>query len=529
MLPSARDLPPVVPGRHRQGPGRHRRGAPVAAGEPVPPVDTEPPPVASLGGRVRRGLRWSFIGLSVSRLGTLVSGIVLARLLAPTDYGVFAVALVALLLIANLNDLGLEQSLVRWPGDITGVAPTAKTVILLSSLVQFGLLFLIAPYFASALGAPQATGVVRLLAFGVVINGAFAVPSALLTRAFRQDLRTVADFGGFLVTTAVTIVLAVLGLGAWSLAIGRVVGNAVNGVLHAAFARPRYRFGFDAAVARPLLRQGLPIAGLSLIAVAALNVDNVVVGRYLGPDQLGLYALAFNVSSWPVGVFAVAVWRVSVPAFAQLQEDMPRLRSAFAQSFGLLMTATLPVCFLLAALAGPLVSTVYGRKWAAAAAVLSVLAALGGLRVGLQLMTDLLVAVGRSRLAFGLQLVWLAALVPALCIGVRHGLVGLAAAHVLVAVSVVLPLHLAALRSAGLPPAAALRRAAMPLTFAALAGAAAYVTAQATAHWGSAVALLLGGLVGMLVYAAGLAPTYRHLLTLRRSRSGRVPAAPFAG
>jgi PST family polysaccharide transporter len=505
---------PYDGGRHRAGRGRHRR------------TGTSVPDSGGLAARVKYGLRWSFIGLAVSKLGTLVSGIALARLLAPEDYGVFAVALVALLLIANLNDLGLEQSLVRWPGDITNVAPTAKTVILGSSIVQFGLLYAIAPYFSEALGAPQATGVVRLLAFGVVVNGAFSVPSAMLTRAFRQDLRAAADFSGFAVTTVLTVVLAVMGFGPWSLAIGRVVGNLVNGLMHAYFARPSYKYGFDRTLAGPLVRQGLPIAGLSLLAVAALNVDNVIVGRFLGPVQLGIYTLAFNVSSWPVGVFAVAVWRVSVPAFAQLQKDLPRLRFAFARSFGLLMTATLPVCALLAALAPALVSTVYGDKWAAAGPVLSVLAALAALRVAMQLMTDILVAIGRSHVAFALQVVWLALLVPALSLGTRHGLVGVAVAHVIVAAGIVLPLHLVALHVYHTGPFAALKQAARPLVFATLAGAAAYGVAMATTGWALAlVTLAMAGCVGVAVYAAGVAPAYRHLLDARRGRPAAVSAA----
>ena len=94
---------------------------------------------------VRKGLTWSLAGMLIGRVGTLVTGIVLARLLSPDDYGVFAVALVALVFISNLNDLGIEQALVRWPNSIDGVAPTGKTVILASSVIQFAVLFVGAP------------------------------------------------------------------------------------------------------------------------------------------------------------------------------------------------------------------------------------------------------------------------------------------------------------------------------------------------------------------------------------------------
>jgi Membrane protein involved in the export of O-antigen and teichoic acid len=484
----------------------------VSASEPIPPPQGD----EQLGRLVRRGLSWSLIGVMVGKLTTLVTGIILARLLAPKDFGVFAVALVALVIIVNLNDLGLEQCLVRWPGSIAEVAPTAKTIILASSVVQFAVLYAVAPYFTQAMHAPEATGIVRLLSFGVVINGAFAVPSAVLSRTFRQDLRTAADFTGFIVGLGITVTLAVLGWGAWSLAWGRLIGNALNGVLHAVFARERYHYGLRRDVVRPLVGQGLPLAGLSVIAVAVLNVDNLVVGRVLGPIELGFYTLAFNLSSWPVSVFAVAVWRVSVPGFARLQTDPERLRSAFTRSFGLLMAATLPVCLVLSALAHPLVRFVYGEKWVPAATALSVLAALGALRIGLQLMTDVLVAVGRGRRAFLLQVVWLAALVPSLTVGARlDGLRGVAIGHVVVAAGLMLPLHLSALHPLGISGSALARAAARPLISTAVAGAVAFALAT-LGYRSDFMQLLIVGLATMLVFLIGVAPMRHGLRALAR-------------
>jgi len=472
-------------------------------------ASAEREPLAKL---VRKGLTWSLGGMLIGRVGTLVTGIILARLLSPNDYGVFAVALVALIFISNLNDLGIEQALVRWPDSIDGVAPTGKTVILASSILQFAVLFAGAPYFAHALGADEATGVVRLLSIGVVINGLFAVPSAVLTRSFRQDLRTAADFAGFVVGVVVTVAMAVAGYGVWSLAWGRLLGNAVNGVLHALFARTHYHYGFDRALARELLSEGIPIAGLTILAVSVLNVDTVVAGRVLGPVLLGFYVLAFNLSSWPVNVFAVAVWRVSVPAFARMQNDLARLSEAFTRSFGLLMAVILPVCILLSVLALPLIRLVYGVKWAAAAPVLSVLAALGALRVALQLMTDVLVAVGRSKRAFVLQAIWLAALVPALVVGAHlGGLTGIAWAHVLVALLVVTPLHLRAIAPLGIRLRALLRASGRPM-LAASAAAIAALAGMALANTlgdGDVVTLAIAGMAALVTFAAIMAPV-RH-------------------
>ena len=475
-----------------------------------PAVEAGPEP--SLGRQVRSAFTWSVLGLLVSRVGTLVSGIILARVLAPEDYGVFAVAQVVLLLIINLNDLGLEQSLVRWPGNIDGVAPTAKTVILASSIVQFVVMFLLAPRLAVAMNTPEATGIIQLLAFTVVINGLFAVPSGLLTRRFRQDTRTVADTAGLAVTIGVTLALALAGWGVWSLAWGRLIGNTVNGVMHVWFARPGYGYGWNPVVAKELVAQGLPLASATILSVVVLNTDTLVVGRILGPVELGFYTMAFNLSSWPVSVFAVAVWRVSVPAFARLQHDGERLREAFLRSFGLLMAVTLPVCIMLSALALPAIRWVYGEKWAPAAAALVVLAPLGALRVALHLMTDLLVAVGRSRASFVLQGIWLAVLVPALVVGVRvGGTSGAAWAHVVVAAAVMVPLHLRATLPHGIGFIALVRAAARPLVGAVAAAVVAVMVSRITLDVFShdLVTLAVAGSAGTIVFAAIVAPM-RH-------------------
>ena len=155
------------------------------------------------GRLVRRGLSWSLIGVMVGKLTTLVTGIILARLLAPKDFGVFAVALVALVIIVNLNDLGLEQCLDQMAGQHRrGRARPQRRSFWPRAWRSSRCSTRLAPYFTEAMHAPEATGIVRLLSFGVVINGAFAVPSAVLSRTFRQDLRTAADFTGFAVGLA---------------------------------------------------------------------------------------------------------------------------------------------------------------------------------------------------------------------------------------------------------------------------------------------------------------------------------------
>lgn len=487
--------------------------------EVVPPIAPEVTSLAGvtnwgdqepLGRLVKRGFGWGFSGNVVGRMLSVVTGIALARILSPSDYGHFTVALVALVVVVNINDLGLEPTVVRWKGNLAEVAPTATTLIFLSSCGLFSLFYAGAPFFANLLNAPEATGMVRLLAFGVVINGAFAVPSAMLTRSFRQDRRAVADFIGLFVTSGLTILLALLGWGAWSLAWGRVVGNGVNGVLHLILAPVRFRPGWSPTVARSLLASSLPLAGTSLLAVAVVNVDYIVVGRVLGPVALGLYLLAFNLSSWPVTMLSTAVAQVAIPAFARLQEQQEELERAFSRALALLMAASVPAAALVATFALPLVRVVYGSRWTAAALPLGFLAVLGGIRVALHLASDLLVAVGRGRATLGLQSLWLALLVPALALGAHlDGIRGVGVAHIVVASLFMVPAFLRVLKRLGLHARPLLASTLRPVT-ASLAASAVGVAALQLVS-GDLAQLLLGGTGALLAYAALIAPA-RHEL-----------------
>ena len=165
-----------------------------------------------------------------------------------------------------------------------------------------------------------------------------------------------------------------------------------------------------------------------------MNVDYAVIGNILGPTQLGIYVLAFNLSGWPVGAFSATVRAVSLPAFSELRSDPLRHQASFGRALGMLFVPVVPACVLLGVLGGPLVRFVYGARWADAAGPLAFLAVLGASRVALELAYDFLVSAGESNEALRLNLLWLVSLVPTLIVAAHlGGITGVAAGHVLAA------------------------------------------------------------------------------------------------
>ena len=240
----------------------------------------------------------------------------------------------------------------------------------------------------------------------------------------------VVDLLNFGVDTIVTVWLAFSGLGAMSFAWGGVAGSTVA-LIAAMVVSPYFVLpGWNGAHARQLVRYGLPLAGASLFTVGVVNVDSAIVGATLGPAMLGLYQLAFNISSWPVTTIAQAVQRVSFAGFSRVADARQGMEDAFTRSLGLLMTLSVPPCVLLTTLAVPLIRAVYGERWISAAPALSLLALFGLTRVAYVIFGSVIAAADRRKTLMVIQGVWLVALVPVLLAGARlDGITGVSAGH----------------------------------------------------------------------------------------------------
>jgi len=332
----------------------------------------------TLAGVASRALGWSFFNNAFARLGTLGIGIALARLLGPHQFGTFAVALLALLALLSFNELGVSLAIVRWQGEPSEIAPTVSTISVASSLIIYAACFVTAPLFARTMGAPAAAGVIRVLALNIVIDGVVATPAAMMQRYFRQDKKMIADQVNCWLGAVISILLAWKGFGAMSLAVGRLAGALAAGVLFVVFSPEPLRFGYNREKARALYKFGLPLAGASIVVFAVTNVDQIVVGHMLGTTALGLFALAFNLASWPVNMFSLPVRSVAPAAFSRLQHDPPAMRRSFVTIAGLLVSTTLPICLLISGAAVAILRLVYGAAFVPAAPALLWLAVLGG-------------------------------------------------------------------------------------------------------------------------------------------------------
>lgn len=451
---------------------------------------------AALKSSAARAAGWSVVSSIVLRMGSFVVGIVLARILMPEQFGIFAVALTVQGILMTVADLGLSSDLIRSerPEEI---APTIATLGLISGGTLTALTVLTAPVLAELMGSPEAAPAIAVLCCTLLLGSVSLVPYGMLMRRFQQRAMFVVGVVDFVVSTSVTLLLVAAGFGVMGLALGRVAAQIVSTVLQFWLARVRPRYGFDRTRVRPILAFGLPIAGANLLGWALVNIDNVILVRALGATALGYYVLAFNVSSWPMNALSQAVRSISMPYFSRADSAAKGLPTVVAVGWA----AALPAGGVLAALAAPVVAVLYGEKWMQAAPVLAALGVYGAFRVLFEIFNGFLYASGRARPVLWLQAVGIVALVAAMIpASAVFGIVGAGWAHVGIAAGVLLPSYLVILRRTGVVPGAMLRRLIRPSICAIMAIAAAW--ACGTLVDVPFIALVLGGCTAMVVYAA---------------------------
>ncbi|WP_246159988.1 oligosaccharide flippase family protein [Microbacterium rhizomatis] len=468
----------------------------------------------SLRAAAARGAAWSGLSTIVLRLGGLVVGIILARILAPEQFGVYAVALTVQGILLTVADLGLSADLIR-SDDPRRIAPTVATLGLLSGTTLAILTMTTSGMLADVLGSPDAAPAIAVLSLTLFFGGASVVPFAMLSRRFQQRELFFVGAADFVVSTTVTLALVGLGFGVMGLAVGRVAAQLVSSTMQFILAREVPRFGIDRVMLRPVLAFGLPIAAANLLSWALLNVDNIVLARVAGATALGYYVLAFNISSWPMSALSQMVRSISLPYFSRTGQSSEGLASVTAIAWAV----ALPAGGVLAVLSAPVINVVYGEKWMPAAPVLAALGLYGSLRVVFDIFAGYLYARGRSKPVLWIQIAWLVVLVGGMIVATtQFGILGAAWVHVAVAVVIILPIYLLVLRAAGVHVGEIVRALWWPTLGAVGAIATAFAVHALISE--SLPALLAGGFAAVAVWAAIMWPwARRRLAEIRRTRA----------
>lgn len=384
-------------------------------------------PASNLAARTISGVSWNVAAQAVVQVTRIGVGVVIARLLSRSDFGLAAMALVFSGFVALFTDLSLGAALVQRPTitekDRSTVFWTTAGFGALCTLVCLALAQPIARFY----GQPEVRWLFSVLSVTFAITGLTVAHTALLNREMRYRTLQLAVLAGTILGAIVSVTFAAVGFGPWA-----IIGDAVAAVsLSTAIVwfatgwTPTFTFSRESL--RDFGGFGLTLFGSRVLAYANLNADNMLVGRFVGARALGAYALAYNVMFTPMLRIAQPIQQVLTPAFSRLQEDRERLAAGWLRTKRLLSALLLPAFAGIGVVAPDLVPVVFGAKWHPAIRVLQLLALAGMAQSLITSNWSALQALGRAGTLLRLNLFVTAVIVGSFAAGLHWGIVGVAA------------------------------------------------------------------------------------------------------
>jgi len=311
------------------------------------------------------GIKWSTVS-QVGRQGTqLVTTIILARLLSPSDFGLVGMAMVVIGFIGIFKDLGTSAAIIQRKKLSEG---------LLSSIfwvnVGFGALAMAVLFFGAPLGGlfyhePRVDAILRVLSLTFFISGLSILQQALLERSLAFKKLAKVEISAVAAGAAVGIGMAFSGFGVWSLVFQSLTTVSVTTILLWLFSTWRPKWIFHWSEVKSVSSYSLNLTGFSIFNYFARNADYLLIGRYLGAQDLGYHTLAYRILLFPLQNISSVIGRVMFPVYSGIREDNTRFAKAYLKVASTIALITFPMMLGVLALAKPFVLTVFGIKMAA--------------------------------------------------------------------------------------------------------------------------------------------------------------------
>jgi O-antigen/teichoic acid export membrane protein len=317
----------------------------------------------SLSKRIVRGGIWVFALRITNRALGFIRTIILARLLAPHDFGLLGIAMLAIATLETFSQTGFQSALIQKKKNVESYLDTAWTVSAIRGIFLFLILFSSAPVIAKFFNSPQATLVIKVIAVSTLLSGFRNIGIIFFQKELEFNKQFIYEFSGTLVDITVAISLAFILRNVWALVWGGLAANFVRVFMSYIIHPYRPRIKFEKEKFKKLFDYGKWVLGSSILVFLITQGDDIFVGKMLGVTALGLYQMAYLISNLPATEITHVISQVTFPAYSKLQDDLPKLRDAYLKVLQLTAFISIPLAGGIFILAPEFTKIFLGDKW----------------------------------------------------------------------------------------------------------------------------------------------------------------------
>lgn len=311
----------------------------------------------------------------------MISAIILARILSPTDYGLVAVGLLCVSLFQIFTEVGIKPNLIQERDHNADLLSTAWTLEVTRGLVICVVIFFMAPTGADFFHQPAATPIIRAMSVIPLLSSIANIKIIYFQRELEFHKQFIYEFSGALVGIITAVTSALILRNAWALVLGQVATQLTLTILSYIYFPELPRIIFARHSLRKLYTFGKWVFLGGIVSYFAIEGDKYFVGRLFGVEVLGIYKMASMLTSIITNEFGKSITNVLFPAYSKISGDLCALRGVFLKSYESLLSILAPACLGLFITADDFVPVILGNKWLGMIPLLKLLALASFVRV----------------------------------------------------------------------------------------------------------------------------------------------------
>jgi O-antigen/teichoic acid export membrane protein len=316
-----------------------------------------------LSAKVIKGGVWVFAFRIINRGLGLIRTVVLAHLLAPQDFGLFGIGMLAIATLETFSQTGFQAALIQKKGNVKAYLDTAWTVSAIRGVLLFIILVCSAPLIAAFFNSPQATLVVKVIAISTLLSGFGNIGILFFQKELEFHKQFIYEFSATLTDLTTALFLALVLRNFWALVYAGLAANFIRFLSSYILHPYRPRISFQKEQVQELLGYGKWVFASSVLIFLITQGDDIFVGRILGVTALGIYQMAYLFSNLPATEITHVISKVTFPAYSKVKDDPERLRESYLKVLQLTAFISIPLAGAIFILAPQFTKIFLGNKW----------------------------------------------------------------------------------------------------------------------------------------------------------------------
>ncbi|MFC4776802.1 lipopolysaccharide biosynthesis protein [Paenibacillus sp. GCM10023252] len=381
---------------------------------------------------------WSIIQTIATQIVTLVSNVLLARLLAPEVFGLLGMATLFTGLIIIIQEVGVSSYLIYKQGINEEFLSTITKMNLILSLLLASLLYYFSYPIAEFYNTPEIESIIKYISLGVVLGSFGITTRAILQKEMKFKKIAQIDVVAEVITTIASVALAIYGYSLLAITSKLLFRPAIQSVLFLRSGGFKHlisrAFRFD--ILRDMFNYSYKVLGGQILVYFSGICDYFLIGKFMGSRELGLYTMAFNWSFIVRNLISYAVSKAVFSEFSKLQDNLIVLSEKYLKLIKIMAFFLMPICIGLSYVASEFINILYGQEWKESIELLQVLM-IAGLFSGISTMSNsLFKSIGRPDLEIKLYSIAIVFIIIFVYLGSIYGLLGVCYAMLIVNVGI---------------------------------------------------------------------------------------------